>query len=456
MRVLHVITALTACGAGQQLRALLPHLDAECEVAVLTGPTGPVDPTGPTAAAAEAGGEGTPVAEGGAEGGAGAAGGSVEEAVAAAVPVHHVGMRGHRDLRAVRRLARLMRAGRYDVVHTHLYRACVYGRVAAHLVGVPVIVATEHSLGEERIDGRRTTPGTRALYRVAEALGDVTVAVSVAVADRLARWGVPRSRIEVIPNGIDPLLYRHDPRLRHETRARLGIPQDVHVVGGVGRLEPGKRFDVLLEAVAGLDETVLLLAGEGGARWALAERAQALGIKRRVVFAGASADVPALLSAVDVLASPSVEETFGLAAVEGLAAGLPVLYSCCPALEELPAHAAPGALRVPSDAGRLRAELRALAAAGPLRLQPPPAVAHYDIRRHAARTGTLYERLLREASPAAIPAPVPAPALAVLAEPPEPPGARGTAGTVDTVEAMETGKAAEAMEAAESTGRAQA
>ncbi|GAA3117689.1 glycosyltransferase [Planomonospora alba] len=370
MRVLHVITDPSAGGGGRRLRSLLPHLDAECEIAVLT------------AAAPDASGE----------------------AVAAGVPVHRVGGRGPR---AVRRLARLMRAGRYDVVHTHRYPACVYGRIAARLADVPAVVSTEHSAGEDRIGGRRAGAGVRGLYRAAEALGDVTVAVSMTVADRLARWGVPRSRIEVIPPGIDARFFRYDQRLRHEARDRLGIPRDAHVVGGVGRLEPGKRFDVLLEAVAGLDGSVLVLAGEGSARWALAERAQALGIKRRVVFAGESADVPALLSAFDVLAAPSEEEAFGTAVVEGLAAGLPVLYSCCPALEELPSLAAPGARRVPSDAGRLRAELGALAAAGPLRLPTPPAVAHYDVRRHAALTATLYERLLQEVSPAALAASAP-------------------------------------------------
>ncbi|MBG0821012.1 glycosyltransferase [Planomonospora sp. ID91781] len=362
-RVLHVITGLAAGGAEQQLRTLLPHLDAECEVVALTNP------------------------------------GVVAEAVAdTGVPVHCLGMRGNRDLRAVRRLARLMRAGRYDVVHTHLYRACVYGRLAARLADVPAIVSTEHSLGEDRVEGRRATRGVRALYRISEALGDVTVAVSGTVADRLARWGVPRSRIEVIPNGIDSQAFHYDPYLRHEARARLGIPPDAHVVGGVGRLEPGKRFDVLLEALAGLDGSVLLLVGEGSARGALTERARALGIAERVVFTGESTEVPALLSAMDVLAAPSVEETFGLAAVEGLAAGLPVLYSVCPALEELPPDAAPGARRVPPDPRRLRARLRTLAAAGPVRLPPPRAVSHYDIRRHAARTEALYERLLEDVS----------------------------------------------------------
>jgi glycosyltransferase involved in cell wall biosynthesis len=357
VKILHVITGLATGGAEQQLRALLPHMNGRCEVAVLTNP------------------------------------GAVAEAIAATgIQVHHVAMRGNRDLRALAKLTLLMRAGRYHVVHTHLYRACVYGRLAARLAGVPAIVATEHSIGRERIEGRRVTTAIRTLYLASALLGHATVAVSPAVAVLLREWGVPRSRITVIANGIDGELFRHDPRLRQQVRQRLGLAQDAFVVGGVGRLEPGKRFHVLIEAIKGVPHAVVLLAGAGSARRHLEELAATLGIERRVLFAGESTDMPALLSAMDVLAAPSRQETFGLAVVEALAAGLPVLYDKCPAVESLPAWAAPGARHVP--ARRLRAELCALADAPPTRLPPPPAVRLYDVAHQAQRLEALYRSLL--------------------------------------------------------------
>ncbi|MGV9305477.1 glycosyltransferase [Nonomuraea sp. NPDC004354] len=361
MKVLHVITGLAAGGAEQQLRTLLPYMSARCEVAVLTGL------------------------------------GVVAEAISASgVPVHQLGMRGNRDLRAVGRLARLMRAGRFEVVHAHLYRACVYGRLAARLANVPAIVATEHSLGDERIEGRRITMPIRQLYLASELLGHATVAVSPSVAERLATWGIPRSRIVVIANGVDADAFRYDPRLRERTRARLGLPQDAFVVGGVGRLEPGKRFDLLIEAMKGLEDAFLLLVGTGSVRRRLEDLARALGVERRVVFAGESADMRAMLSAMDVLAAPSQEETFGLAVVEALAAGLPVLYDTCPAIDDLPPDAAPGARRVPG--GGLGAEIRTLAATRPARLAPPGAVRLYDIRHQVAQLEALYRRLLGAAA----------------------------------------------------------
>ncbi|MET7326634.1 glycosyltransferase [Nonomuraea sp. NPDC005650] len=359
MKVLHVITGLAAGGAEQQLRSLLPYLRARCEVAVLTG-------HGVVADAIERSG----------------------------VPVHHVGMRGNRDLRAVGRLARLMRRRRYDVVHTHLYRACVYGRLAARLANVPAIVATEHSIGREHVEGRRLTRPIRALYLASELLGHLTVAVSPTVADRLSRWGVPRSRIVVVPNGVDGAAFGFDAALRRRTRERLGLPDGAFVIGGVGRLEPSKRFDELIRALPPFEHVVLLLVGSGSCESRLRELARATGAERRVIFAGESPEVGALMSAMDVLAAPSVEETFGVAVVEALASGLPVLYDTCPAVEDLPPGSAPGARRVAPH--RLAAELAELAElAGPPRRMPPPeAVRLYDVRRQADQLDRLYLRLL--------------------------------------------------------------
>lgn len=231
MRVLHIITGLGVGGAEQQLRLLLRRLPVDCDVVTLTNP-------GPVADGMHADG----------------------------VSVTHLGMSGNRDLTALPRLTRLIRRGRYDLVHTHLYRACVYGRIAARLAYVRATVATEHSLGERYIEGRPLTRSTRELYLRTERLGSATVAVSATVADRLRGWGVPARRIHVVPNGIDGARFRHDSQVRAATRALLDIPSGAFVVGGVGRLVPGKRFDLLVRAVAALPGVRLLLAGDGPER----------------------------------------------------------------------------------------------------------------------------------------------------------------------------------------------
>ncbi|MDJ0340342.1 glycosyltransferase [Streptomyces sp. H10-C2] len=376
MKVLHIITGLGVGGAEQQLRLLLRHLPLSCEVITLTHP-------GPVADGIRADG----------------------------TPVTHLGMTGNRDLTALPRLTRLIRAGRYDIVHTHLYRACVYGRIAARLAGVRTVVATEHSLGDTLIEGRPLTRGTRALYRGTEKLGTATVAVSGTVAQRLRAWGIPGPRIHTVPNGIDAGAFRFDAAVRAATRARLGLPPDAFVVGGVGRLVPGKRFDLLVRAVADRPGARLLLAGTGPEHDALLRLAGTLGAADRIHLPGAAEGpgdtraqsgacergdgdgtpgIAALLAAMDLFVSPSNEETFGLAVLEALAAGLPVLYAACPALDDLPPSHAPGARRVNADTGALGSALRQHQEAGPHRLPVPAAVGHYDIAGTADRLAALY------------------------------------------------------------------
>ncbi|MFB6837306.1 glycosyltransferase [Streptomyces sp. NPDC056361] len=367
MKVLHVITGLGIGGAEQQLRLLLRHLPVSSGVVTLTNP-------GAVAAGIEADG----------------------------TPVTHLGMTGNRDLGALPRLARIVRQGRYDLVHTHLYRACVYGRTAARIAGVRRVIATEHSLGETQIEGRPLSAGTRALYLASERLGTSTVAVSPSVARRLADWGVPRDRIRVVPNGIETDRFAFDAGARRLARRALGIPEDAYVVGGVGRLTPGKRFDRLVRAVASVPEARLLLVGEGGHRAELLRVAGECGAAARVLLAGACADpptaastgpsLPGLLAAMDVFVSTSPDETFGLAVVEALAAGLPVLYVACPAIDDLPPDAAPGARRIGESVPELISALRGIRDARLARLPAPAAARHYDIAHSARQLMSLYDQ----------------------------------------------------------------
>ncbi|GGN54583.1 glycosyl transferase [Streptomyces albiflavescens] len=363
MKALHIITGLGIGGAEQQLRLLLRHLPVECDVVTLTNP-----------------------------------GAVADELAADGVRVIHLGMTGNRDLAALPRLVEVIRAGRYDLVHTHLYRACVYGRIGARLAGVKAVVATEHSLGEAQMEGRRLTAGVRALYLASERLGRSTVAVSPTVAERLRRWGVPAPRIEIVPNGVDVARFRFDPVLRAHTRRRLGLPEGAYLVGGIGRLAAGKRFDVLIRAVAQLpDDYWLLLVGGGIEESVLRRAARHAGVADRVLFTGErpaggfpGADLPSLIAAMDVLASPSAEEAFGLAVVEAMAAGLPVLYVSCPAVEDLPAGAARGARRVRGGAASFARALTEVREEGPAPRSVPHAAHHYCITRSAAQLMNVY------------------------------------------------------------------
>ncbi|MFK0250306.1 glycosyltransferase [Amycolatopsis azurea] len=361
MKVLHLITGLAAGGAETQLRHLLRHTGADSDVITLTNP------------------------------------GSVATALRSdGVTVTDLGMRGNLDILVLPRLVRLIRRGRYDVVHTHLYRAMLYGRVAARLAGVRAIVATEHSLADTMLEGRpQGRPGVRELYLAAERFGHKTVAVSDRVAARLQTWGVSPTRIQVIPNGIDRAGLAFTPTARLRVRTELGFGSETMLIGVIARLAKAKRVDVAIKMLLRIPGAALIVAGDGELRADLITLAEELGVEDRVVFIGETADVAGLLSAVDILVSPSTEETFGLAVIEALAAGLPVVYASCPALEELPADAAPFARRArsaPDDFAAALGHLLALCPPGQSR-STPAAARHYDIARTAEALDELYSRL---------------------------------------------------------------
>jgi glycosyltransferase involved in cell wall biosynthesis len=358
MKVLHMITGLGVGGAELQLRSILQHTRHDAEVVTLYNP------------------------------------GPVAEMIRADGPrVRSLGMTSNTQFSALNALRRLIADGGYDVVHAHLYRSQVYGRPAAWLAGVPVIVSTEHSIGETHLERRKMTAGVRALYLVTEAMSDMTVAVSPAVRERLVKWGVRPRKVAVIPNGVDLARVEFDWTAREKVRGEFGLASSDYVIGVLGRLDPNKQFDLVIEAAAPLlhDGRRLLIVGKGDEREHLEEVARSSGVADRVIFAGERHDVAAMLSAMDLFVASSKQETFGLSVLEALANGAPVLYTTCPALEGLDVSQA---TQVPSSASGIRDAMTVELAAGRRDRAAEPAVEKaYGIQAVTAQIDDLYEQL---------------------------------------------------------------
>jgi glycosyltransferase involved in cell wall biosynthesis len=358
VKVLHIITGLAVGGAELQVRMLLQHTAHDAEVLTLYNPATVADMI---------------LDDGG--------------------RVRDLGMRRNTELAAVWRLARLIRRGRFDVVHVHLYRACVYGRVAARLARTPVVVTSEHSIGETHIERRRMSPGVRALYLATDLFSDVTVAVSETVRHRLVKWGVPNRKIITIPNGLEFDDLAFDPDKREQARQALGIPADAFVLGVMGRLDAAKRIDLAIEAAAPVlgDSCKMLVVGKGDDYERLAATAASAGVADHVIFAGYQADGVAMLSALDLYVSTSAQETFGLSTLEALANGMPALYTACPALDGIQTDRARQV-----DVTQLGEEIRKEVETGP---RPREAVREvidrYGIESVSRRIDGLYERLAR-------------------------------------------------------------
>ena len=359
MKVLHVITGLDAGGAELQLAMILRRTRHESDVVTLYNP-GPV--------ADQIRREGTSVRD--------------------------IGMRSNNELPALLKLRRLIRDGKYDVVHTHLYRAQIYARPAARLAGTPVVLTTEHSIGETHIERRKMTPGVRGLYLASELFSDATIAVSDIVRERLVRWGVPAKKITVIPNGLDVGGLAFSQEARDQVRAQFGIAPDTYVIGALGRLDPNKRVDLTMEAAAPMlgERCKILVIGRGEDQARLEAAAARLGVTENVIFGGYQSDTTAMLAAFDLYVAASVQETFGLSVLEALASGLPVLYTTCPALDGIHTDRA---REVPGTASELHEEIRKEVEAGPRpRGAPTEVFERYGMESVVSRIDDLYEQIL--------------------------------------------------------------
>ncbi|MFQ5719569.1 MAG: glycosyltransferase [Acidobacteriota bacterium] len=286
------------------------------------------------------------------------------------IPVHRLGRRAVIAPLAFARLRRLIRDGGFDVVHTHLDLADLYGPFAAPPT-VPVI-STRHNTDPWR--RRRTWKRVPFLLweRAAQRRSAVTIAVSGAVRDFLVREeGLRPERFVVIANGIDLDPYRtlvapEVARARLRSRlAGIGEPPLVDgrvLVGFVGRLAPQKGVDLLLDAVAQAgDRFAVVLIGGGPLAGELRRQAAGSALRGRVHFAGPCDDVANLLPGFSIFAFPSRWEGFGLAAVEAMAAGLPVVATATDGLREVVVDGSTGRLVPPDDSPALAAALQEMA-----------------------------------------------------------------------------------------------
>jgi glycosyltransferase involved in cell wall biosynthesis len=256
------------------------------------------------------------------------------------VPVHRMALTGSGLGRSLPALARLSLA--FDLVHAHLTHATAAAVGARALAGRPV-VETRHfvTLAHEQRPALRRRVGRWRRGAIDRRL-DLTIAPSAAVARQVA------GPVVVVPHGIT--MAAAPPRRAWSSRYLT-----------VGRLEHDRNVGLALEAFAMADlpaTATLTIVGDGSARHQLEDRAAQLGVTDRIVFTGRVPDVGPHLATADVFIAPAVE-AFGLAALEAMAAGLPVVAVDAGGVAELVRDGQTGAL-APADPACLAAAMSRL------------------------------------------------------------------------------------------------
>jgi len=283
-------------------------------------------------------------------------------------PVHEAGGEAHClrarapwDIAGYWRLRALLCHLRPDVVHLHLLWAELWGAAAARAAGAPAVIT-----GHCTLDARERSPLARLCSRVAVRRTAATIAISHAVARyRVTRCGDGRERIQVIPNGVE-LAAPPTAADRQAVRAQIGLAAHAPVIGAVARLHPVKGVGTLVAAAALVarhyPQAGFLVVGGGPLERELREMASALGLDGRLTFTGRvpSARARQLLAAMDIFVLPSLREGLGIAAIEAMAAALPVVASDCGGLAEVVDDGRTGLLFPPGDAVALADKLQAL------------------------------------------------------------------------------------------------
>ena len=277
-----------------------------------------------------------------------------ERARTLGVPYVEIVERTRLDSTLVRQLRSLIDDHAIDVIHSHDYKTDLLAWLAGRRRKVALVATahgwTGHSLRE------------RAVYYPAHkwllARFPRVIAVSTEIAGELRRWGADTDRVRVLVNGIDPDRFRRDPSLAPRARHAFGIPPGAVVIGAVGRLEPQKRFDLLIEAIAELRRTRreplwLLIAGEGSVRpslEALIERLDLSGVCR---LAGHVADISMFHHALDLFVQSSAYEGTPNVVLEAMALETPVVATSVGGTADLCRPGIDGEIVAPGDASLL-------------------------------------------------------------------------------------------------------
>lgn len=232
------------------------------------------------------------------------------------VPIVILGKKPGVDFRMLWRLWRWLRTARPQVVHTHLFTADTWGRLAARLALVPQVYSTVHSVNTWQ--GRVHKLVDRVLALVSTRL----IACTGLVAEKLINSdGVASDKVITLANAVDLNRFRNVKPV--DLQRTFSFESGVPVIAVLGRLEPVKGQAFLIRCLSVLRDSGVeancLIIGDGPDRTSLEEQVGELGLGGRVAFAGFRRDVPELLAAIDILAIPSQWEGLPMALLEAMA-----------------------------------------------------------------------------------------------------------------------------------------
>jgi glycosyltransferase involved in cell wall biosynthesis len=328
------------------------------------------------------------------------------QAVEEGLPIQSLEMQpGRPDWRGLQQLVALLRTWKPHLLTSFMYHANILGRLAGKWAGVPVIVSSIRS-------ERNGSTARDWMMRFTNWMDDCCTANSERVADSFSRRRIlPRTKLRVIPNGVDIAALSAPDAERVRVRGELGLTPGEFLWLAIGRLLDQKDYPTLLQAFQPLASAParLLIAGRGPLLHELLQQSEQLGIAEQVKFLGVRHDIAALLAAADGFVLSSAWEGMPNVVMEALAAATPVVATEVGGVPELVEAGQTGFLVPAGDPGALSAGMRLLMSLPEEQRRRmgmrgrDRMVAHYSLESMANRWLSLYRELLagKGISPAA-------------------------------------------------------
>lgn len=264
------------------------------------------------------------------------------------VELEVINMRSRLDRQAIKEIRKYIKLIKPQLIHIHGNRAGSVGRLASIGLGIPVIY-TEHLWTN---DFKLKNPLLDYFHHIGawflDLFTSMNIAVSGAVKDFLIQSRISYDKkIKVIYNGIEPT----------KTKANLFNSKEV-VIGTVATLLPLKGIQFLIEALPGVirefPEAKLEIIGEGPYKKKLQQKTKKMKLLKHVKFLGFSPDVEKELAKMDLYVQPSLSESFGLAIIQAMSVGLPIIATRTGGIPEVVTEEKSGILVEPANPKQLR------------------------------------------------------------------------------------------------------
>lgn len=311
------------------------------------------------------------------------------------VEVTRIVINHHSDFSLIWKIYYLIRKIRPHIVHTHLIHADLYGTLAAVLAGTKILISTKHGY-----DDYEKTSFFYKLNSISNRWLSKVITISDALQVKVAEAeGIPNSKMITIYYGLDGEAYasKSDAGL---ARSFLNVTNDACLIGTVGRLIPVKGYEILLEAVAGIElDFRLLIMGDGPLKDRLERVSLELGLADKVKFLGFISDVSRMLSGLDIFVLPTLGEGFGLVLLEAMAHRLPIVSTNTMAVPEIVEDQKTGILVPPRDVAALKEAIELLIRAVDQRAKMgkrgwEKLITMFSVDKMVYQTGGLYQELL--------------------------------------------------------------